>query len=92
MAFVILLLLLLKGIKPAALAKVNDPGVRAFIEKCIANVSDRLPAKDLLMDPFLQFDEDSEIISQPLPPNADNTGNCKKQLKWIPFLLLFSRF
>ncbi|KAF7135406.1 hypothetical protein RHSIM_Rhsim08G0178300 [Rhododendron simsii] len=60
------------GIKPAALAKVKDPGVRAFIEKCIAEVSDRLPAKELLTDPFLQFNEDNEIIGQPLPPYADN--------------------
>lgn len=91
MAFVIVLLLLLKGIKPAALAKVKDPGVRAFIEKCIAEVSDRLPAKELLMDPFLQFNEDSEIIGQPLPPYADNAGKLSKAVK-IDALLLFSSF
>ncbi|KAL2482523.1 putative serine/threonine-protein kinase WNK3 [Forsythia ovata] len=47
------------GIKPASLGKVKDPGVKAFIEKCIAKVSERLSAKELLMDPFLQADEDS---------------------------------
>ncbi|KAF7806026.1 putative serine/threonine-protein kinase WNK3 isoform X2 [Senna tora] len=52
------------GIKPASLAKVADPGVKAFIEKCIANVSVRLPAKDLLMDSFLHLDEDSESIGR----------------------------
>ncbi|XP_047314444.1 probable serine/threonine-protein kinase WNK3 [Impatiens glandulifera] len=46
------------GIKPASLAKVKDPEVRSFIEKCIAKVSDRLPAKELLLDPFLLSDED----------------------------------
>ncbi|XP_038894587.1 probable serine/threonine-protein kinase WNK3 [Benincasa hispida] len=54
------------GIKPASLAKVTDLGVRTFIEKCIANVSDRLPAKDLLRDPFLRADDDHESISRHL--------------------------
>lgn len=60
------------GIKPASLAKVKDPGVKAFIEKCIAKVSLRLPAGELLMDPFLQSDEDIEMIGRSLPfnPNA----------------------
>ncbi|XP_024025589.1 probable serine/threonine-protein kinase WNK3 isoform X2 [Morus notabilis] len=49
------------GIKPASLAKVTDPEVRNFIEKCIAKVSDRLPAKELLMDPFLRSDADESI-------------------------------
>lgn len=38
---------------------MKDPDVREFIEKCIAKVHDRLSAKDLLMDPFLQSDEES---------------------------------
>ncbi|KAG2678735.1 hypothetical protein I3843_11G018200 [Carya illinoinensis] len=54
------------GIKPASLAKVKDPAVRAFIAKCIANVSERLSAKELLMDPFLQPDEDNESIGRSL--------------------------
>ncbi|GAB4855128.1 Serine/threonine-protein kinase wnk3 [Ancistrocladus abbreviatus] len=41
------------GVKPASLAKVTDPAVRAFIEKCIANVSERSSAKELLRDQFL---------------------------------------
>ncbi|KAL0356260.1 UNVERIFIED_CONTAM: putative serine/threonine-protein kinase WNK3 [Sesamum radiatum] len=66
------------GIKPASLEKVKDPGVRAFIEKCIAKVSDRLSAKELLMDPFLQSDEDSGSIGcsqQPRSSNADDYDN-----------------
>ncbi|ONI08213.1 hypothetical protein PRUPE_5G164900 [Prunus persica] len=51
------------GIKPASLAKVTDPGVKAFIEKCITKVSDRLSAKELLMHPFLQSDQDRECSS-----------------------------
>ncbi|KAL8097915.1 putative serine/threonine-protein kinase WNK3 [Apium graveolens] len=52
------------GIKPASLIKVKDPGVKIFIEKCIAKVSDRLSAKELLMDPFLRADENNQATSQ----------------------------
>ncbi|OIT02174.1 PREDICTED: probable serine/threonine-protein kinase WNK3 isoform X1 [Nicotiana attenuata] len=58
------------GIKPASLAKVKDPGVKAFIDKCIAKASDRLPAKELLMDPFLLSDEDSGNIGRSLSSNS----------------------
>lgn len=51
-------LVLPKGIKPASLAKVKDPEVKEFIEKCISKVSERLSAKELLMDPFLLPDDD----------------------------------
>ncbi|XAR50246.1 Non-specific serine/threonine protein kinase [Bertholletia excelsa] len=54
------------GIKPASLAKVKDPEVKSFIEKCIAKVSERLTAGQLLMDPFLQSDEDSEKVGRPI--------------------------
>ncbi|EFJ12036.1 hypothetical protein SELMODRAFT_11342, partial [Selaginella moellendorffii] len=47
------------GKKPAALDRVKDLEVRAFIEKCLATVSKRLPARELLMDPFLQKGDDA---------------------------------
>lgn len=47
------------GIKPASLAKVKDPEVREFIEKCIAKASERMSAKELLMDPFLLPNDDA---------------------------------
>ncbi|KAI3464141.1 hypothetical protein Pfo_020804 [Paulownia fortunei] len=62
------------GIKPSSLGKVKDPGVRTFIEKCIAEVSDRLSAKELLMDPFLQSDEDSRSGGHSLHPQPPNAG------------------
>ncbi|KAL0373841.1 UNVERIFIED_CONTAM: putative serine/threonine-protein kinase WNK4 [Sesamum radiatum] len=43
-----------KGVKPAALGKVSSPEVKVFIEKCLAPASQRLSAKELLRDPFLQ--------------------------------------
>ncbi|KAI4341374.1 hypothetical protein MLD38_026104 [Melastoma candidum] len=63
------------GIKPAALAKVSDPGLRAFIEKCIAKSSNRLPAKDLLNDDFLLSSSELGNESHPLPTKYLN-GDC----------------
>ncbi|KAI3459387.1 hypothetical protein Pfo_016050 [Paulownia fortunei] len=47
----------ISGKKPDALYKVKDPEVRRFVEKCLATVSDRLSAWELLNDPFLQIDD-----------------------------------
>ncbi|XP_047180366.1 serine/threonine-protein kinase WNK8-like [Vigna umbellata] len=49
------------GIKPAALAKVNDPEVKQFIEKCLVPASMRLSACELLKDPFLATENAKEI-------------------------------
>ncbi|XP_011040497.1 PREDICTED: probable serine/threonine-protein kinase WNK3 isoform X2 [Populus euphratica] len=68
------------GIKPASLAKVKDPAVKAFIEKCIAKVSDRLPAKELLMDPFLQSDEENGSVGHSLRPKAHSSGGSSDQI------------
>ncbi|XP_027353771.1 probable serine/threonine-protein kinase WNK3 isoform X3 [Abrus precatorius] len=63
------------GIKPASLAKVTNLDVRAFIEKCIAHVSERLSAKDLLMDPFLQSDHDrNSYHNQAIGQNAEDNS------------------
>ncbi|GMJ03928.1 ARABIDOPSIS THALIANA WITH NO K 6, with no lysine (K) kinase 6 [Hibiscus trionum] len=42
------------GIKPAALSKVSDQEMKLFIEKCLVPAPERLSARELLMDPFLQ--------------------------------------
>ncbi|CAN4100533.1 unnamed protein product [Withania somnifera] len=65
------------GIKPASLAKGKDPRVKAFIEKCIAGASERLPAKKLLMDPFLLSDEDSGNIGRSLSFNSGHAGHIR---------------
>ncbi|CAL5339877.1 unnamed protein product [Camellia sinensis] len=54
------------GIKPASLSKVNDPEVKQFIEKCLVAASQRLPAKELLKDPFLQSETLKVAICDPL--------------------------
>ncbi|KAK7302147.1 hypothetical protein RJT34_13028 [Clitoria ternatea] len=63
------------GIKPASLAKVTDLEVKAFIEKCISHVSERVSAKDLLMDPFLQSDYDSESVGRSSRSQTHHSGN-----------------
>ncbi|CAH1429021.1 unnamed protein product [Lactuca virosa] len=60
------------GIKPASLSKVKDPEVKSFIEKCIAKQSDRLSAKELLMDPFLRDEHDG--MNRPGQSNS-NSGS-----------------
>ncbi|KAG6476693.1 hypothetical protein ZIOFF_065939 [Zingiber officinale] len=62
------------GTKPASLAKVKDPEVKKFIEQCIANVSERLSAKELLQDPFLQLDSENDLTHGPTSNQPDNCG------------------
>ncbi|KAG9446715.1 hypothetical protein H6P81_012843 [Aristolochia fimbriata] len=64
------------GIKPLSLGKVKDPCVRRFIEKCIADASERLPAKELLMDPFLQPDDGDDTATQYLQSDLSNSDYC----------------
>lgn len=67
------------GVKPASLEKVKDSEVKKFIEKCIAKVADRLSARELLVDPFLQPDEDSGSIGRSLQPQSSNAGENENQ-------------
>ncbi|KAK8472645.1 hypothetical protein PHAVU_002G270000 [Phaseolus vulgaris] len=55
------------GIKPFALSKVTDPEMKSFIEKCLVPASQRLSAKELLMDPFLQMNASTKKGPFPLP-------------------------
>ncbi|TKY73559.1 serine/threonine-protein kinase WNK2 [Spatholobus suberectus] len=67
------------GIRPASLAKVTDLEVKAFIEKCIADVSERLSAKDLLMDPFLQSDYDNDSVGRSSKSQTNSGNNSHNQ-------------
>lgn len=60
--------------KPASLAEVKDPEVKKFIEKCIAHVSERLSAKDLLQDPFLQLDSENDLIGSSHGTTSNQSG------------------
>ncbi|KAI3825700.1 hypothetical protein L1987_07271 [Smallanthus sonchifolius] len=68
------------GVKPASLAKVKDPEIRSFIEKCIAKASDRLSAKELLMDEFLH-DEHGDSVHKPgHTPSTSNPDDAADKL------------
>ncbi|KAF9605153.1 hypothetical protein IFM89_014144 [Coptis chinensis] len=49
------------GVMPKSLGKVEDPEVKSFIEKCLLPANQRLPAKELLKDPFLQVEGFSDV-------------------------------
>ncbi|CAL9073099.1 unnamed protein product, partial [Musa textilis] len=56
------------GVRPAAMAKVKDPEVRAFIERCLARPRARPSASELLTDPFFHgIDDDGSAPHPPLP-------------------------
>ncbi|XP_008804330.1 probable serine/threonine-protein kinase WNK1 [Phoenix dactylifera] len=54
----------ISGTKPEALYRVKDPEVRQFVEKCLAAASRRLPARELLKDPFLQIDDRGMVYGE----------------------------
>lgn len=75
------------------MAKVTDPSVRAFIEKCIAKASERLSAKELLMDPFLRSDEGYESIGRSLSLRTRHSSKFQYFLQISKaFMLLSSHF
>ncbi|KAL5198099.1 hypothetical protein ABZP36_001611 [Zizania latifolia] len=49
-----------RGVPPAALKRIREPEVRAFIERCIGQPRNRPSAAELLRDPFFSgIDDDS---------------------------------
>ncbi|XP_061370074.1 probable serine/threonine-protein kinase WNK10 isoform X2 [Gastrolobium bilobum] len=54
------------GIEPASLKRVSDPQIKEFIKKCLVPASERLSAKELLKDPFLQVECAKDPILDPL--------------------------
>lgn len=45
---------------------MSDPQIREFIQKCLVPARDRLSAKELLTDAFLQTENRKELIRDPL--------------------------
>lgn len=62
---------------------MKDPGVKQFIEKCISKVSERLPARELLVDPFLQSDRENETVGHSLQSEMSESGR-----QFLPSYLL----
>lgn len=58
------LLFLTQGKRPRAFYKVQDLDAQSFIRKCLEPASNRLSAKELMLDPFLVIDDtDSESVT-----------------------------
>ncbi|RDX60634.1 putative serine/threonine-protein kinase WNK5, partial [Mucuna pruriens] len=73
------------GKLPDAFYRIHDLEAQRFVGKCLANVSERLPAKELLLDPFLATDQlDSPLLSPTLPrkqtPTLNFTASLAKEL------------
>lgn len=71
-----------QGVKPASLSKVIDPQVKAFIGKCLVAASERLSARDLLKDSFLQVEnlKDSVDNQTQLPKQSPGSLSLSKPL------------
>lgn len=65
------------GIKPASLRKVKYPQMKEFIEKCLVPEKERLSAKELLKDPFLQPENPKAPMNEPIqiPKQNSKPGN-----------------
>lgn len=71
------------GKKPEAFYRIQDTEARNFVGKCLETVSKRLPAHELLMDPFLVVDENLKpVVDRPLQIYSP-----KGVLVDMPFLL-----
>ncbi|MED6111157.1 putative serine/threonine-protein kinase wnk5 [Stylosanthes scabra] len=73
----------ISGKLPNAYYRINDLEAQRFIGKCLANVSERLPAKDLLLDPFLAVNQlplpSPRPITSPIPSPKLHHFNAKEK-------------
>lgn len=74
-----------QGKLPEAYYRIHDLEAQKFVGKCLANVSERLSAKELLLDPFLAKEQlDSPLPSPTLPkkqaPTLNFTASLAKEL------------
>uniref|UniRef100_A0A7N0VK36 non-specific serine/threonine protein kinase n=1 Tax=Kalanchoe fedtschenkoi TaxID=63787 RepID=A0A7N0VK36_KALFE len=60
------------GKLPAAIDRIKDEEARCFVGKCLKEVSKRLSAKELLLDPFLAL-EGPSVPTTPRTPNYNPT-------------------
>ncbi|KAJ3684006.1 hypothetical protein LUZ61_013170 [Rhynchospora tenuis] len=73
------------GVKPAALEKVTNLQLHAFIEQCLVPVSERKSAEELLEDPFLKCSNSEQvkpydISSAVLPLKSHSSTSADKSL------------
>ncbi|GAV77175.1 Pkinase domain-containing protein [Cephalotus follicularis] len=59
------------GKLPEAFYRIQDVEAQRFVGKCLVNVSKRLPARELLLDPFLASDEEDFLTIRPGVPGQE---------------------
>lgn len=57
---------------PEALNRIKDVEAKEFVAKCLATASKRLPARELLLDPFLASDGEAETVPVPKVPSLSS--------------------
>jgi len=77
--------LIQQGKLPEAFYRIHDLEAQRFVGKCLVDVSERLSAKELLLDSFLAKDQlDSPLSSPTLPrkqtPTLNFTASVAKEL------------
>ncbi|XP_027335093.1 probable serine/threonine-protein kinase WNK4 isoform X2 [Abrus precatorius] len=63
------------GKLPDAFYRIHDKEAQRFVGKCLANVSERLSAKELLIDPFLATDQLVSPLPSPTLPKKNGSIN-----------------
>lgn len=65
------------GKLPEAFYRIQDNEAREFVGKCLKKAGDRLPAQELLSDPFLASDDGGRLL---LPPKATSGSSTPKTM------------
>ncbi|EEF29515.1 probable serine/threonine-protein kinase WNK5 [Ricinus communis] len=72
------------GKLPEAFYKIKDTEAQKFVGKCLESASKRLPARELLLDPFLSSDE-GKLLPVTKIPIQRSSSNASEEI--IPSLL-----
>ncbi|KAI6698628.1 hypothetical protein NL676_018747 [Syzygium grande] len=65
------------GKLPEAFYRIQDDEAREFVGKCLKKACDRLPAQELLLDPFLATDDGGPLL---LTPKASSGSSTPKKM------------
>lgn len=84
MLFSLFFLCTCQGKLPEAFYRIKDVEAQKFVGKCLETASKRLPARELLLDPFLASDE-SKLLPVPKIPFQMSSLNGTEEI--IPSLL-----
>lgn len=64
---------------PEAFHRIEDPEAKRFVGICLENVSKRLPARELLLDPFLACDDEAHKLMRNQKSALENETEDQKE-------------